>query len=97
MLETYFRDGTLGGTLEGVQLATYAPKTGNTGTGTSSTVTAFLDNIKKTLVTAIQEILSPLLDPIVDGALNALGIKLGNAEVGANLSCGQGGRAQLVL
>ena len=88
---------SLGGTLEGVQLATYAPKTGNTGTGTSSTVTAFLDNIKKTLVTAIQEILSPLLDPIVDGALNALGIKLGNAEVGANLSCGQGGRAQLVL
>ena len=88
---------SLGGTLEGVQIATYAPKTGNTGTGTSSTVTAFLDNIKKTLVTAIQKILSPLLDPIVDGALNALGIKLGNAEVGANLSCNQGGRAQLVL
>ena len=88
---------SLGNSLNGVQLATYSPKTGSVSTGLIGNVVTFLDNIKNTLITAIQGILSPLLDPIVDTALNALGVKLGNAEVGANLSCNAGGRAQLVL
>ncbi len=58
-------------------------------------------NILSGLITAISNIigtlLSPIVDPLLNGILNLLGITIDNVDVGANLSCGQGGRAQLVL
>ena len=48
------------------------------------------------MVGLIQNVLSPILDPIVNTLLSALGINLGNAEVGANLTCHMG-RAYLVI
>jgi uncharacterized membrane protein len=44
----------------------------------------------------LQNVLSPILDPIVNTLLKSLGISLGNAEVGANLTCHMG-RAYLVI
>ncbi|MES2868029.1 MAG: pilus assembly protein TadG-related protein [Pseudomonadota bacterium] len=51
-------------------------------------------NIAKPLITAV---LSPIVDPLVNNLLSLLGVNLMKTEVDANLSCGSGGRAQLVL
>ncbi|MFL1419777.1 pilus assembly protein TadG-related protein [Pseudomonas fildesensis] len=75
---------------------TYNPPPGNTPSGALSSVSGSLTTITNTLMSAVKNILSPVLDPIVDGLLSALGITLGNAEVGANLSCHMG-RAYLVI
>ena len=45
----------------------------------------------------ITGVLSPLLDPLINNVLSLLGVNLMATEVDANLSCNQGGRAQLVL
>lgn len=87
--------GGLVNTLGGTQVS-YVPPPGKTPSGALSSVSGLLATITNTLATAIKSILSPLLDPIVNGLLSALGINLGNAEVGANLSCHMG-RAYLVI
>ena len=89
--------GSLKTTLQGIQLAVYQP------TGTSALGSLLVDtgNILSGLITAISNIigtlLSPIVDPLLNGILNLLGITIDKVDVGANLSCGQGGRAQLVL
>jgi hypothetical protein len=86
---------SLGATLSGLQ-ATYVPPSGSTPGAANGTVTTALATITSAVVTLVQDVLSPLLDPIVNTLLSALGINLGNAEVGANLTC-QMGRAYLVI
>lgn len=81
---------SLGTTLNGLQV-TYEPPPAS-----SASSTTLIGVIASTLVSAIQGLLSPLLDPIVNTLLAALGINLGNAEVGANLTCHMG-RAYLVI
>ena len=87
--------GSLVNTLGGIQVS-YVPPPGNTLSGPLSGVSGLLTTITNTLITAVKNVLSPVLDPIVNGLLSALGITLGNAEVGANLSCHMG-RAYLVI
>ncbi|WLH69131.1 pilus assembly protein TadG-related protein [Pseudomonas sp. FP2309] len=82
-------------TLGGIQV-TYAPPSGNVSSGALAGVAGLLTTITTTLVGAIQNLLSPVLDPIVNTILGSLGITLGNAEVGANLTCHMG-RAYLVI
>ena len=82
-------------TLGAIQVNYVAP-TGSAPGGVLPAVSGLLATITNTLVTAIKNVLSPVLDPIVDGLLSALGINLGNAEVGANLTCHMG-RAYLVI
>ncbi|ONH50470.1 Uncharacterized membrane protein [Pseudomonas cedrina] len=86
---------SLSGTLAGLQV-TYAPPSGSVSSGALAGVAGFLATITTTLVSAIQNLLAPLLDPIVNTLFKSLGINLGNAEVGANLSCHMG-RAYLVI
>ncbi|SFS28206.1 pilus assembly protein TadG-related protein [Pseudomonas sp. NFACC42-2] len=86
---------SLGATLSGLQV-TYVPPSGSTPGAANGTVTTALATITSAVVTLVQDVLSPLLDPIVNTLLPALGINLGNAEVGANLTC-QMGRAYLVI
>ena len=86
---------SLSGTLAGLQV-TYAPPSGSVSSGALAGVAGLLTTITTTLVGAIQNLLAPILDPIVNTLLKALGISLGNAEVGANLSCHMG-RAYLVI
>ncbi|MEX5510709.1 pilus assembly protein TadG-related protein [Pseudomonas paralactis] len=82
-------------TLGAVQVS-YVPPPGSTPSGILPVVSGLLTTITNTLVAAIKNVLSPVLDPIVDTLLSALGINLGNAEVGANLTCHMG-RAYLVI
>lgn len=88
--------GSLAATLSGIQV-TYSPPPGKTvSSGALAGVADLLTNVTTTLANIINAVLSPLLDPIVNTLLSALGINLGNAEVGANLSCRMG-NASLVI
>ncbi len=82
-------------TVNGLQV-TYVPPSGSVSSGALASVADSLTLITNTLATAIRGVLSPLLDPLVNVLMKALGITLGNAEVGANLSCHMG-RAYLVI
>lgn len=82
-------------TLGAIQV-NYVPPAGSAPSGILPVVSGLLTTITNTLVAAIKNVLSPVLDPIVDTLLSALGINLGNAEVGANLTCHMG-RAYLVI
>ena len=86
---------SLGNTLNGLHV-TYVPPSGSTPNPANGTVTNALATIISSVVGLVQNVLAPILDPIVNTLLSALGISLGNAEVGANLSCHMG-RAYLVI
>ena len=76
----------------------YTPPAGKTLTGSVlASIATLVSTVSATLVTALNTVLGNLVNPIINTLLNSLGVQLAVAEVGANLSCGQGGRAQLVL
>jgi len=56
-----------------------------------------LAGVNSTLGVAIDNLLSPVLDPILDGLLANLGITLNKVDVGANLSCRPPGQPTLVI
>ncbi|KRP72483.1 membrane protein [Pseudomonas paralactis] len=87
--------GSLTATLSGLQV-TYVPPSGSVSNGALAGVAGLLATITSAVVGLIQNVLSPILDPIVNTLFSALGINLGNAEVGANLTCHMG-RAYLVI
>lgn len=88
---------SLANTLAGVKIQAYTPTQsnplGNLIVGAESLITG-VTNILSPL---ILNVLNPLLTPILNNVLKLLGVSLVDVQVGANLSCGQGGRAQLVL
>ncbi|WDU61689.1 pilus assembly protein TadG-related protein [Pseudomonas poae] len=86
---------SLGATLSGLQV-TYTPPSGSTPNNPTTTVTTALTSVISTVVSLLHDVLGPVLDPIVNTLLGALGINLGNAQVGANLTCHLG-RAYLVI
>ena len=88
---------SLGDSLANKLLVTYTPQTGNITNDALAAVAGLVNQITTILSTALKELLSNLLDPIVNSVLSALGVGLANAEIGANLSCNQGGHPQLVL
>ena len=88
---------SLGDSLSSNLLVSYTPQTGNITSTALTAVSGLIHEVTGILSTALSGLLSNLLDPIIKTLLGALGISLGNADVGANLSCNQGGRAQLVL
>ncbi|MNG15007.1 hypothetical protein D3C84_988040 [compost metagenome] len=57
---------------------------------------AILSNVTTLLISAINSVLSPLLDSLINTLLLSLGIDLNKVDVGANLSC-HSGRATLVI
>ena len=89
-------------TLSGVSIQLYGP-VDNTGilnsviTTTVAAVNTALNAVLGILLPLVVNILSGLLDPLINNFLSLLGIDLMDTQVGANLSCNQGGRAQLVL
>jgi uncharacterized membrane protein len=87
---------SLGTTLSGLQVTYVPPPSGSASSSALASVADSLSTVTTTLIGLIQNVLSPLLDPIVNTLLSALGINLGNAEVGANLTCHMG-RAYLVI
>ena len=93
---------SLKNTLSGISIQLYGP-IDNTGTlnniltSVTTAVTQALNAILGIVLPLIINILSSLLDPLINNILSLLGVDLMDTVVGANLSCGQGGRAQLVL
>ena len=88
---------SLKSTLGGIQVEAYKP-TGSSLLGDLLVVAAgTLNGVQSTLGVAIQGLLSPLVDPILDGLLANLGITLNTVDVGANLSCKPPGRPSLVI
>ncbi|MEW7860169.1 TadG family pilus assembly protein [Pseudomonas chlororaphis] len=83
--------------LTGITLTPHPPSIGNLLGVVLNTLLSALNTVVGLLATAIGALLGPLLDPLLNNVLAVLGIDLGKVEVGANLTCGQTGRAYLVI
>ncbi|CAI8913904.1 TadG family pilus assembly protein [Pseudomonas chlororaphis] len=88
---------SLRASLTGILLIQHPPTIGSLLGVVLNTLLSALNGVVGLLATAIGALLGPLLDPLLNNVLAVLGIDLGKVEVGANLSCGQAGRAYLVL
>ncbi|NNB45990.1 TadG family pilus assembly protein [Pseudomonas chlororaphis] len=88
---------SLASTLAGISLITYKPLGGNPLGSVVMGVAGLISDVSTILTPLITGLLSPLLDPLLNNLLTSLGIDLMNVEVGANLTCGQTGRAYLVI
>lgn len=88
---------SLASTLDGVQVDMYAPQSPGGGGigGLLVGVGNILNGVAAILQPVIRSVLSPLLDPLVNTLLDALGVDLAKLDVGARLSCGT--EAELVL
>lgn len=82
---------SLNDTLNNIQLNMYGPSG-----SLISVLGTILSSVKTLLVNAINSVLSPLLDTLINTLLMSLGIDLNKVDVGANLSC-HSGRATLVI
>jgi uncharacterized membrane protein len=89
--------GSLKGTLGGVTLIQHTPTIGSLLGGLLSTLLSTLSDVVLLLITAISGLLAPLVDPIVDSLLVNLGIDVNKVDVGFNLTCGEKGKAYLVI
>ena len=89
---------TIGSASGSIVTTSYTPPTGKSVTGSLLQAVAGLITTRTTdIVSALNKVLVSLVNPIINTLLSALGVNVAVAEVGANLSCNQGGRAQLVL
>jgi len=90
--------GSLKGTLGGVTLISHAPSlpSGLLG-GLFNTLLSTLAQAITALSAGISGLLAPLVDPIVDNLLMNLGIDVNKVDVGFNLTCGEKGKAYLVI
>ncbi|WP_419712203.1 pilus assembly protein TadG-related protein [Pseudomonas sp. NFX224] len=89
--------GSLKGTLGGVTLIKHAPTIGSLLGSLLSSLLSVLSDVVSLLITAISGLLAPLVDPIVDNLLMNLGIDINKVDVGFNLTCGEKGKAYLVI
>ena len=88
---------SLADTLSGIKLQAYSPIAGNPLGNLIVNIGTAINGVSAILNPLIKNALSPILSPLLNNVLKLLGVSLNNVEIGANLSCNQGGRAQLVL
>lgn len=88
---------SLAGTLAGINLTVYKPVNNNPLGSIVTGLASAISGVSTLLTPVITGLLSPLLDPLLNNLLSGLGINLMDVEVGANLTCGQTGRAYLVI
>lgn len=89
--------GSLKGALTGITLIKHPPTIGSLLGALLNTLLSTLAEVTQLLVTAISGLIAPLIDPIVDNLLLNLGIDVNKVDVGFNLTCGQKGKAYLVI
>lgn len=89
--------GSLNSTLGGVALIQHTPTIGSLLGSLLSTLLSTLSDVTALLVSAISGLLAPLVDPIVNSLLLNLGIDVNKVDVGFNLTCGEKGKAYLVM
>ncbi|MGC5699737.1 hypothetical protein J4P02_05975 [Pseudomonas sp. NFXW11] len=87
----------LAGTISGISLNVYQPVSANLLGTVIATAGGAIGAVTNLLMPLISNLLSPLLDPLLNNLLTALGINLMDVEVGANMTCGQTGKAYLVI
>lgn len=89
---------SLNGTLGGITLISHAPTLSGSLLGVLlNTLVTTLNQVVGLLMTAIGGLLAPLVDPLVNALLFNLGIDVNKVDVGFNLTCGQKGKAYLVI
>lgn len=89
--------GSLKGTLSGITLIQHPPTIGSLLGLVLNTLLSTLANVTSLLVSAIGGLLAPLVDPILDSLLQNLGVDVNKVDVGFNLTCGEKGKAYLVI
>jgi uncharacterized membrane protein len=89
--------GSLSGTLAGINLIVYKPVGSNPLGAILNVAGSLISDVTAILQPLITSLLSPLLDPLLNNLLKALGINLMDVDVGANMTCGQTGKAYLVI
>jgi uncharacterized membrane protein len=88
---------SLSNTLAGVNLIVYRPLGSNPLGAIVTGVASLISDVTNRLLPAVTAVISPLLDPILNNLLKSLGINLMDVDVGANMTCGQTGKAYLVI
>ncbi|BCQ66707.1 MULTISPECIES: pilus assembly protein TadG-related protein [Pseudomonas] len=88
---------SLSGTIAGISLQVYQPVSANLLGSVVAVAGGVINGVTSLIMPLISNLLSPLLDPLLNNLLTALGINLMDVEVGANLTCGQTGKAYLVI
>ncbi|MFJ2367591.1 pilus assembly protein TadG-related protein [Pseudomonas sp. NPDC087697] len=89
--------GSLSGTLGGVTLIQHTPTIGGLTALLLNTLSSLLADATTALIGAIDGLLAPLVDPLINNLLLNLGIDVNKVDVGFNLTCGQKGKAYLVI
>lgn len=89
--------GSLSATLGGITLIQHTPTISGLTALLLSTLSSLLADVTTLLVNAIDGLLAPLVDPLVNSLLLNLGIDVNKVDVGFNLTCGQKGKAYLVI
>lgn len=88
---------SLASTLAGINLIVYKPQGSNPLGAIITGVASLISGVTIILQPLITNLVSPLLDPLLNNLLNGLGINLMDVDVGANMTCGQTGKAYLVI
>lgn len=88
---------SLANTLAGISLNAYQPVGSNPLGNIISSAVSAISGVTTLLGPVITNLLSPLLDPLLNNLLSSLGINLMEVDVGANMTCGQPGKAYLVI
>ncbi|MHA3738026.1 pilus assembly protein TadG-related protein [Pseudomonas sp. Eth.TT006] len=89
--------GSLSNTLAGINLIVYQPVGGNPLGAIVTGVASLISDVSSRLLPVVTGAVSPLLDPLLNNLLKSLGINLMDVDVGANMTCGQTGKAYLVI
>jgi uncharacterized membrane protein len=89
--------GSLSSTLAGINLIVYRPLGSNPLGAIVTGVASLISDVTSKILPVITNLLSPLLDPLLNNLLKSLGINLMDVDVGANMTCGQTGKAYLVI
>ena len=88
---------SLANTLAGINLIVYKPLGSNPLGSIVTGVASLISDVTTILQPLITNLLSPLLDPLLNNLLKSLGVNLMDVDVGANMTCGQTGKAYLVI
>ncbi|EJZ56347.1 membrane protein [Pseudomonas fluorescens R124] len=88
---------SLANTLAGINVVAYKPVGSNPLGSILLGVASLISSVTNILQPLITGLVSPLLDPLLNNLLNGLGINLMDVDVGANMTCGQTGKAYLVI
>jgi uncharacterized membrane protein len=89
--------GSLSNTLAGINLIVYKPQGSNPLGAIVTGVASLISDVTSKLLPVVTNLVSPLLDPLLNNLLKGLGINLMDVDVGANMTCGQTGKAYLVI